>query len=668
MICALLPSVTQLRTRCAGGLCALAAALAAAGAGAGPQAWARELGEPEPAAVQSKPAAARTQTPGQSEASPAQPRTLVIAVTDDLEAVTDDMGIADTFEALQKALPSYTIYKSSAVTADVRTWIAQNKPDFLIAATGSVPVFTEGAASAYRLVTRKSPQTQIASQSIGSTVVALKNRTDINEIADLKGKTVAATLPDSIAGWLALAGEVHDLGYDPETFFERVFFLDTLFPNLTAALWGKSADAVVMPACFLETLERQGLADVTDLKVVGKKEGSALRCQHSTALYPDVSFYGFGWTSEESARDVTIALLSMSAAAGAPEWRSNVDASRLDALFRKLSVGPYAYDAGFSFSRFYERYKTVIFMAAAVLLALIAHAAILQHLVKRRTRQLSEALENARKMEAAARENRARLGTLERRNIVNQMSGMIAHEIKSPVGAVLNFKAILDFVLPQQVRAQQAVDTALSGIESEAVKIAGIVDRVRSYAKSQKSAQRPCELVEIARKAIESVRAASSGDARIRTRFPDKPCTVTGDPLELELLIVNLVKNAWQAQSDRARPEIDVAVDMLALRPQDEQGDEKESPPQGEFSELGRLAGRAMRPKAEVVLTVNNPGKVLSEEEFARLAQIAESVKPEGLGMGLSIVRGICDSHAARLVFSRRPAGGVRVKVIFSVF
>ncbi len=235
------------------------------------------------------------------------------------------------------------------------------------------------------------------------------------------------------------------------------------------------------------------------------------------------------------------------------------------------------------------------------------------------------------------------------------MSGMIAHEIKSPVGAILNFKAILDFILPEKTREDASVATALSGIESEAVKISGIVDRVRRYAKSQKSAQRPCNLSAITKKAIESVRAAASGEAHIRTQLPEAPATVTGDPLELELLIVNLIKNAWQAQSGGSlaaskkgvHPVIAVGI---AVAPGMEKGTEKV---------LGRRNG-------SVILTVSNPGPVLDDEAFARLNQIADSVKPEGLGMGLSIVRGICDSHAATLNFRRNPAGGVTARVVFA--
>ena len=61
-------------------------------------------------------------------------------------------------------------------------------------------------------------------------------------------------------------------------------------------------------------------------------------------------------------------------------------------------------------------------------------------------------------------------------------------------------------------------------------------------------------------------------------------------------------------------------------------------------------------------LEVSNNGHELSEEAFEKLGRSIDSVKPEGLGMGLSIVRGIVDSHGALLHFTRREGGGLVVQ------
>ena len=65
------------------------------------------------------------------------------------------------------------------------------------------------------------------------------------------------------------------------------------------------------------------------------------------------------------------------------------------------------------------------------------------------------------------------------------------------------------------------------------------------------------------------------------------------------------------------------------------------------------------------MLTVSDNGPALSPEEAKRLTESMESVKPEGIGLGLSIVRGIADSHGASVAFNADTAGGVTVRAVF---
>ena len=74
-------------------------------------------------------------------------------------------------------------------------------------------------------------------------------------------------------------------------------------------------------------------------------------------------------------------------------------------------------------------------------------------------------------------------------------------------------------------------------------------------------------------------------------------------------------------------------------------------------------------------ITVENPGPVLSAQVFEKLNARAEGLAcevldgeadreiSEGLGLGLTICRGIADSHGATLRFEARPEGGVRATV-----
>lgn len=197
------------RKSCLCGVFALLAAAAALASGT------VEAAAPATTAALEEEALARTQAEEAADekrrAKPAEVtsdgrRIITIAVTDALEGVTDDTGIRDTIAALADALPGYSVRKTTLVAADALSQISEIRPDFVIASTGTSAFFAHASDSPYRIATRKSAAAKSVSRSIGSTIVALKSRTDINTLADLKGRTVAATLPTSISGWLAVAG------------------------------------------------------------------------------------------------------------------------------------------------------------------------------------------------------------------------------------------------------------------------------------------------------------------------------------------------------------------------------------------------------------------------------------------------------------------------------
>ena len=94
---------------------------------------------------------------------------------------------------------------------------------------------------------------------------------------------------------------------------------------------------------------------------------------------------------------------------------------------------------------------------------------------------------------------------------------------------------------------------------------------------------------------------------------------------------MNLIRNAAAASKESGRPKLGVSLEP---------------------------AGKRWK------VTVWNNGLVLSDEQFTRLEHAAESTKPEGLGLGLSIVREIADMHSASLHFERLAKGGVRAELM----
>lgn len=564
-------------------------------------------------------------------------------------AETITVGVIDTLaeeesparirEGLQSGLSAddWSVRVVSVLSADEVAGIERFRPDFVLGPADLDQQFrAAGAAVPFRVATRKVQYAKAAEQSSGSLIVVRKDRRDLQTLADLKGKAVAAGLPTSIPGWLAVQAEVKSQFGDPSRFWKTAYFLNSPFPDVLSALFSGHADAAVLPVCLLERLAREGEADTAALRVIAEKTDTTLFCRRSTALYPDISLWAFEWTDEKRVRALTVGLLTSQnqTESGGYEWLSFVPHASVETLYKTLEIGPYAYLQDTSLAGLYRRYSGYVEAAALVLLLLIAYEVRLKRLVRRRTAELRDALREQKRIENEARGDRERLGTLEKRNIVSQMSAMIAHEVKSPVAAIGNFKAILDYVLPEKVREEKTVKTALSGIETEAERIAGIVNRVRNYAKSRQTAHVKCDLAAAVHQAVKSLKSSSAGTVPIGLALPPA-APVLGDALELELLIFNLLKNASEALAGQKKARI--AVRLV---------------PEGE----------------RWCLTVKDNGPVLSDDAYRHLEDLMSSVKPEGLGLGLSIVRGIADSHGAGLHFERNPKGGLTVRFTIDAF
>lgn len=106
---------------------------------------------------------------------------------------------------------------------------------------------------------------------------------------------------------------------------------------------------------------------------------------------------------------------------------------------------------------------------------------------------------------------------------------------------------------------------------------------------------------------------------------------VWADSLELELVIVNLLRNASEAQ--------------------------------GNVSEPIRISVTWADNKVEI--SISDKGRNLSEEEFEKLKVPLTSTKENGMGLGLTIVKTIVEAHQGKICFKRNSDVGLTVTVSF---
>ncbi|UHC14963.1 ATP-binding protein [Methylobacterium currus] len=215
---------------------------------------------------------------------------------------------------------------------------------------------------------------------------------------------------------------------------------------------------------------------------------------------------------------------------------------------------------------------------------------------------------------------------------VGAVSASIAHEVNTPLAAIAaNAQAALRWLKrPEPDLAE--VTAALTDVVSEARRARDVVARTRSLFGTASLALAPVDLVQAAREAtlLAERELRANGAALLLSADPGlKP--VTGDLVQLEQVLVNLLVNAAQAVAGSAgRRDVGITV-------------------RGE--------------PGAVRVTVSDTGPGVPPEQRARIFEPFHSTKPGGMGMGLAICRSCIDAHGGDLWLDEAPGGGAAFHV-----
>lgn len=559
--------------------------------------------------------------------------TVRIGYAQGLELYNQSSILKETVQYLQKTITNYRFELLPISSVDTQEDIKKEKIDFLIAPSNFFVELT-GRIPFTHLATRIFDGAKDPAKTVGSTFVVRANRNDIKDLKDLKSKNCAASLPDSLGGWLAALGELQQQGFDPDNFFKTKTFTQFQVPDVLNSVLSGSADVGILSTCILEEAEASGMIEKGSLRVVNEKPDdlSPIHCARSTQLYSDMSFASLQGVPEPLVREVTVALLSMPAFDHS-RWSVENDQYSIRKLLQDLRLGPYSYLRDNSLSGLAKRYKTEIIAFVGILLFLIFNEFNLRRLVNKRTRQLSDALKAKEEADKLAAEERKKFAALEKNGIIAQLGTIIAHEAKQPIATLTNYLQIFKMYLERKKDNDAFSNDVFENMENQVSRLDTLVNSVRNFAKQKQNPQVKTDLVLITQKAIRNLEATEPDIDKVKISFRSrrKIAYVLADPFSLELLILNLLRNgAQEAISNTA-----VGVPLLKV----------------EISSANE--------DKSFILLVENSGKVMTDKDLSRLVSLGESVKPDGLGLGLSIIRGIADLHGADLSFTGRDKGGV---------
>jgi C4-dicarboxylate-specific signal transduction histidine kinase len=204
------------------------------------------------------------------------------------------------------------------------------------------------------------------------------------------------------------------------------------------------------------------------------------------------------------------------------------------------------------------------------------------------------------------------------------MAAALAHELSQPLAAVTNSANAARRLLAQSGREQmEVVGDILSEIAEQSLRAGQIMHRLRDFVTRGESEKR-----------VENVKTLiheASAFARIGLDLPDVRLHVAIEPeatcvfvnrIQIQQVLVNLMRNAFEAVADIQHPELHIATSSMS-------GD-------------GGMI--------EVLVVDNGPG--LSSDIADRLFEPFVSTRPDGMGLGLAISRSIVEAHGGRLCYA----------------
>ena len=523
--------------------------------------------------------------------------------------------IALTLDHLRDELPDEEFELRYVDGKELTESVLTKKSAFFI--TDSATFFALGkTGGAWALAMMKNPLASDTSHTTAAAFVVRASRTDLQSLASLQGKAAVAVEPDAFESYRIGMAELRRV-FGDQPVFSRETFTHAPVERVVHEIAAGRGDVGIVDACLLEQMEETGAIPKGLLRVVGEKHSSDLRCRHSTELYP-------GWVfgvalprealSEEqslSVRKISEKLFTVPRLASSMQWATPSDTSELRALFEALGRIP---REEVTWKLVWRQYGHWFFLFMAVIAALLAHHIYVNRLVRLRTAELTEALERQKKLENDVAREKERFNAMERAGVAGQMSSMIAHELQQPLGSIANYARGIRIRLDERTLEEGALRNAVEKIAAQSELAAGIVKKVRGYVKHPAPAHRLCDLGDILRDSVRRFEISHPGAAPI-TVEAGGPLPVEGDPLELQLLIFNLLKNA--DESCRAVP-------------------------------APAIAAKAFR-SGGAELSVTDNGPEVPDERLERFFVPLQSTKADGLGLGLAICQRIAEAHGGRL-------------------
>jgi two-component system sensor histidine kinase DctS len=226
------------------------------------------------------------------------------------------------------------------------------------------------------------------------------------------------------------------------------------------------------------------------------------------------------------------------------------------------------------------------------------------------------------------RQQQEKLATTARLVTVGEMASTMAHELNQPLSAIAGYTTGCLNLLQDGGLPRADLEEALRKTAQQAQRAGRIIRRVHDFVRKREPTRTALRMNGVVEEAVGFADAdARRRRVRIDVRLAEADPELQGDPVLLQQVILNLLRNAMDAMAATPPEAREIRVST-------------EAGPQG------------------VTVSIADRGAGIPAEAREHLFQPFFTTKAEGMGMGLNICRSILELHRGRVWAEDNPGGG----------
>jgi two-component system sensor kinase FixL len=237
-------------------------------------------------------------------------------------------------------------------------------------------------------------------------------------------------------------------------------------------------------------------------------------------------------------------------------------------------------------------------------------------------------LTDRQRTETRLQELQNELVHVSRLTAMGEMASTLAHELNQPLSAIANLLTGSRRLIDRGREADQAkVRDAIDKAAAQALRAGDVIHRMRDFVRRGASQREPASLSKLVEEAS-ALALIGEKERQVDVRLSLAPAadSVFADRVQIQQVLLNLIRNGIDAMEDQPRRELVISSDLT------EEGTAR--------------------------VSVADSGSGIADDVLERLFQPFMTTKPQGMGVGLSISRSIIEAHGGRIWAEANPRGG----------